>query len=164
MPAVTLTCAPPVVTGPIGEARDPELFRQFGRDRRGRGPGIDGELERTAAIGVDIDQDQRLGRIGQTHRRLRSRLIERQRLDRFGSSKRISNSAIIERDPEMLEEIVSEIAVDFACRSSCRCDSDRPGQHRRRPILRSRRRANRTLASETETRRRRFDLPSNRGS
>ena len=102
-----------MVAGPIGELATPSCFGQFRRDCRRRCAGIDRELKRAAAVGMDIDQNEGLGRTGQTHRDFGHRRGLAEPLDSSWILQANLAFAIIERDPEMLEEIVAEVAVDL---------------------------------------------------
>ena len=92
---------------------DTKLFRQFRRNRGRRSAGVDGELEWAPAICVNVDQNERLGRAGQTHRNFGDRLRPACQLEPFWILEANLALAIVERNPEMLEEIVAQVAVDL---------------------------------------------------
>ena len=94
--------------------RDAKFFRQLGRNGGGRGAGVDGELERPTAVCMDVDENERLGRVGQTQGDFGDRRRLACQLEAFWVIQTNLALAIVQRDPEMLEEIVAEVAVDFS--------------------------------------------------
>ena len=77
------------------------------------GAGVDGELKWAPAICINVDQNERLSRAGQPHRHFRERRRRAGQLEAFWIVEVNFAPAIIERDPEMLEEIVAEIAINL---------------------------------------------------
>lgn len=66
-----------------------------------------------AAVCVNVDQNERLGRTGQTHCNLGDRGRPACQLEAFRIIEPNLTLAIIERNPEMPEEIVAEIAINL---------------------------------------------------
>jgi hypothetical protein len=78
----------------------------------GRSAGIDGELKGAAITHESLNQDQRLGRMREPHRELRSPRRS-ELLHAAGIMDPEFQSVKIERETEMLEEIVAEVTIEL---------------------------------------------------
>ena len=95
-----------------GRTLDPELLRHFGSNRRGRCAGIDRELKRTVPVCVHLDEHKRFGRARQAHWDFRLGYPS-EILDPFRIIEPNLTSLIIDGNPEMFQEIVTHITIDF---------------------------------------------------
>ena len=68
-------------------------------------------MEWTAPVGVNIHEDKRLGRIRQANGDFRKRRVS-ELFDALGIFEAQLEFAVVDRDPEMLDEVVAEVAVD----------------------------------------------------